>query len=75
MSENSVRLSIDRLLKCLNKNVSLPTSDGLILPNKLVQELKSRFKDLPASLTDLESEIMGFNAQLSCQGTVKDDVR
>lgn len=46
----------------------------MILPNKFVQELRNKFADLPKSLADIESEIMNFNAQLSCQGTVKDDV-
>jgi len=71
-SETSTRLAAQKLSKSLNK--TLP-SDDIILPNKLVQELKIKFRDLPESLADLESEIMNFNAQLSCQGTVKDDVR
>jgi hypothetical protein len=55
-------------------NKTLPTDD-IVLSDKLVQELKTKFRSLPENLADLESEIMNFNAQLSCQGTVKDDVR
>lgn len=39
------------------------------------QDLKKKFSHLPENLADIESEIMNFNAQLSCQGTIKDDVR
>ncbi len=72
MSETSTRLAAQKLAKLLNKTLS---SDDIVLPDKLVQELKIKFDDLPENLADLESEIMNFNAQLSCQGTVKDDVR
>ena len=41
----------------------------------MLQELQTKFNNLPKSLADIESEIMNFNAQLSCQGTVKDDVK
>ena len=61
-----------KLAKLLNKTLS---NDTIILPDKFAQELKTKFRDLPENLADLESEIMNFNAQLSCQGTVKDDVR
>jgi hypothetical protein len=71
-SETSTRLAAQKLAKLLNKTLS---SDDIVLPDKLVQELKIKFDDLPENLADLESEIMNFNAQLSCQGTVKDDVR
>ena len=55
-------------------NKTLP-SDEILLPKKLLQELNTKFENLPENLADIESEIMNFNAQLSCQGTVKDDVR
>jgi hypothetical protein len=60
------------MAKLLNK--TLP-SDDIYLSNKLLQELQTKFNNLPKSLADIESEIMNFNAQLSCQGTVKDDVK
>ena len=71
-SETSTRLAAQKLVKSLNK--TLP-ADDITLPNKILQELQTKFRDLPENLADIESEIMNFNAQLSCQGTVKDDVR
>ena len=67
-----IRLTAQKVIKSLNKNIS---SDNILLPNKLFKELRTKFSNLPQSLADLESEIMNFNVQLSCQGTVKDDVR
>ena len=72
MSESSTRLAAQKISKAMNKNIA---PDDVLLPNKLVQELRTKFANFPPSLADLESEIMNFNAQLSCQGTVKDDVR
>lgn len=50
-------------------------ADEILLSNKLVQELRTKFEHLPENLADIESEIMNFSAQLSCQGMIKDDVR
>ncbi|CAF1134302.1 unnamed protein product [Adineta ricciae] len=70
-SESSTRLAAQKISKTMNKTIS---PDDVLLPNKLVQEFRAKFANFPSSLADLESEIMNFNAQLSCQGTVKDDV-
>lgn len=67
-----MRVSVEKLFKALNKPSS--NSNGFTLSNKLVDELKIKFKELPNSLADIESELMNFSAQLSCQGTIKDDV-
>lgn len=71
-SEAMTRVAAQKIVNALNKNIS---SDTIIIPNKLLQEIRAKFTSLPQSLADLESEIMNFNAQLSCQGTIKDDVR
>ncbi|CAF1016796.1 unnamed protein product [Rotaria sordida] len=70
-SETLIRLAVQKIIKSLDKNIS---SNGTLLPNKLIKELQTKFAKLPKNLADLESEIMNFNAQLSCQGTIKDDV-
>ncbi|UJR30262.1 hypothetical protein I4U23_017800 [Adineta vaga] len=70
-SESLTRLAAQKIAKAMNKTVS---SDDILLSNKFVQEFRTKFADLPSNLADLESEIMNFNAQLSCQGTIKDDV-
>ena len=67
-----IRQAVQKIMKSLNKTIP---PDTIVLPKKLLQELKTKFTDLPQNLADLESEIMNFNAQLSCQGTIKDDVR
>ncbi|CAF3689414.1 unnamed protein product [Rotaria socialis] len=71
MSEASTRLAAQKVVKSLDK--TLPP-DNIVLPNKMIQELRTKFADFPKNLADLESEIMNFNAQLSCQGNIKDDV-
>lgn len=71
-SETTIRFAAQKLVKSLNRSIVL--NDETYLPPKIVQEMKEKFRHLPNSLTDLESEIMNFNAQLSCQGTIKDDV-
>ncbi len=70
--ETATRHAAQKVAKSLDKTIS---SEDILLPNKLVQEFKTKFTNLPENLADLESEIMNFNAQLSCQGTIKDDVR
>ncbi|CAF2883135.1 unnamed protein product [Rotaria sp. Silwood2] len=70
-SETLIRVAAQQVVKSLDKKIP---SDTILLPNKLLKELQTRFSDFPKSLADLESEIMNFNAQLSCQGTIKDDV-
>lgn len=70
-SEASTRSAAQKLAKLLNKSLS---SEEILLPNKMQQDLQKKFVHLPENLADIESEIMNFNAQLSCQGTIKDDV-
>lgn len=70
-TESVTRLAAQKIVKALNK---VMPSDDILLPNKLLQELRTKYTAFPPTLADLESEIMNFNAQLSCQGTVKDDV-
>ncbi|CAF1014819.1 unnamed protein product [Rotaria sp. Silwood1] len=66
-----IRVAAQKVLKSLDKNIP---SDTNILSNKILKELQTKFAKFPKNLADLESEIMNFNAQLSCQGTIKDDV-
>lgn len=71
-SEAATRLIVGKLGKLLNRTFS---SDEILLPKKLIQELRTKFEHLPENLADIESEIMNFTAQLSCQGMIKDDVK
>ena len=65
-------MTVQKLAKLLNRTFP---ADEILLPKKLVQELRTKFEHLPENLADIESEIMNFTAQLSCQGMIKDDVR
>lgn len=71
-SETGTRLAAQKLAKSLNRTLS---TDEILLPKKFLQDLRTKHQHLPENLADIESEIMNFSAQLSCQGMVKDDVR
>ncbi|CAF0981262.1 unnamed protein product [Adineta steineri] len=70
-SESLTRLAAQKIAKSFNKTIA---PDDILLSDKLLKEFQKKFDKFPESLAELESEIMNFNAQLSCQGTVKDDV-